>query len=203
MLVGDLKLDWLSSNSDSLKFLWFHKPYTINRQPYVPNIMYPFRSTLIDLILTNASHRYTKIGIFANGLSKHSAIATVRITKLLKTKPCILVKRHLKHFNTQAFTHDLTYFEWSAECHLLIMWRLIILRLINKHAPFWKFRVKRRKMPWFSPEISSFLKRILLGPKLGKVNPRLIGSGFIGCEINVSLSLSKQYLIIIILKQPK
>ncbi len=30
--------------------------------------------------------------------------------------------------------------------------------IINKHAPFHKFRVKGRHNPWFSPELSSLLK---------------------------------------------
>lgn len=34
----------------------------------------------------------------------------------------------------------------------------VFLRRINKHAPFRKFRVKRRKTAWFSPEIGSRLK---------------------------------------------
>lgn len=106
VLVGDLNLDWLSSASDGLKTICnlLNLSQLID-SPTRPNIKYPSRSSLLDLIITNAPHKYTDVGVFANDLSDHCAIAVVRNARLPKTKPRILLKREFKHFNEQAFVH--------------------------------------------------------------------------------------------------
>ena len=47
----------------------------------------PEKSSLIDLILTNVPHKYSAASVFANDISDHCVIATVRNTKVPKTKP--------------------------------------------------------------------------------------------------------------------
>lgn len=88
VLVGDLNLDWLTSASNSLKSVCdsFNLAQLIH-SPTRPYAKQPTRSLLIDLIITNVPHKYTGVGIFANDLSDHCAIATVRNAKLPKTKP--------------------------------------------------------------------------------------------------------------------
>jgi len=63
--------------------------------------------------LTIFSHKYSSIGIFANYISDHCAIAIVRRAKLLKPRPRLILKRNVKHFSEQAFHHDLWHFDWS------------------------------------------------------------------------------------------
>ena len=165
VLVGDLNLDWLSSASDGLKSICdaFILSQLID-SPTRPNIKYPLRSSLLDLIMTNAPHRYTDIGVFGNDLSDHCAIAVVRNAKLPKTKPQILLKRDLKHFHEQAFLHDLSNFDWeriSLLDDVELAWNFFhmeFLKLINKHAPLRTFRIKGRKNRWFSTEIGNLLK---------------------------------------------
>ncbi len=50
--------------------------------------------------------------VFANDISDHCVVATVRNTKIPKSKPCI-TKRDMKHFKEQAFLHDLYHFNWG------------------------------------------------------------------------------------------
>lgn len=45
------------------------------------------KSTLLDIILTNAPHKYTAVGVFCNDVSDHCTIACVRSCKLPKAKP--------------------------------------------------------------------------------------------------------------------
>ncbi len=40
------------------------------------------KSTLLDLIITNAAHTFTSTGIFCNDISDHCVIACVRDTKI-------------------------------------------------------------------------------------------------------------------------
>lgn len=50
---------------------------------------------------------------FANDISDHCIIATIRNTKIPKTKPCIITKCDIKHFSEQRFLHDLNNLEWE------------------------------------------------------------------------------------------
>ncbi len=104
LLIGDFNKDWLSSVSDSFKSTCdsFNLTQLISG-PTRPNLKCPEKSSLLDLFLTNAPHKYSDIGIFANDLSDHCVIATVRQAKLPKARLRIVFKRDFKHFCEQAF----------------------------------------------------------------------------------------------------
>ena len=120
----------------------------------------PDRNSLIDVILTNAVHKYVSVGVFPNDISDHCTIACVRSTKLPKNKCLLVLKRCFKHFSEQAFLHDLAEVEWSRLALIpsisdaVSFFQHQILALINKHAPLRKFRIKDRSNPWFSRELS-------------------------------------------------
>ena len=46
----------------------------------------------LDLFLTNAAHKYSDIGIFANEMSNHCVISIVRQANLPEQRPQFLVK---------------------------------------------------------------------------------------------------------------
>lgn len=52
-----------------------------------PNVKCPDKSSLLDLILTNAPHKFSDVDIFANDLGDLCVIATVRQAKFPKMKP--------------------------------------------------------------------------------------------------------------------
>ena len=149
----------LSSVSDSFKSTCdsFTLTQFIN-SPTRPNLKHQDKSSLIDLFLTNAPHTFLDVGIFANDMSDHCAIATIRQAKLPKTRPQIVFKRDFKHFCKQAFFHDLWDYDWnkiSLISDVELAWDSFheaFIRIINKHAPFCKFRVKGLNNPWFSPQ---------------------------------------------------
>ena len=164
LLVGDLNCDWLTSASDSLKSVCdsFNLTQLINGATR-PNVKCPEKSSLLDLILTNAPHKFSDIGIFANDLSDHCAVAAVRQAKLPKIKSRVLLKRDFKHFCEQAFFHDLYHYDWNGISligEVELAWKFFydgFLSIVNKHAPLRKFRVKGRNNPWFSPDLNNLL----------------------------------------------
>lgn len=90
VLAGDLNYDWLSPTSESLKSICDSLDLTqLIDRPTRPNITFPARSSLLDLVLTKVPHKYSNIGVFANDLSDHSTIAVVRDAKLSKNKHCM------------------------------------------------------------------------------------------------------------------
>lgn len=129
-------------------------------QPTRPNPKNLEKSTLIDLILTNVPHKFSSLAVFCNDLSDHCVVAACRDTKIPKGKPRIIFKRNLKQFNEQAYHHDLSLVNWG---HIGLLpdvelaWTFFkenFEKIVNKHAPMRKFRVKGRENPWFSPELS-------------------------------------------------
>ena len=92
-------------------------------------------------------------------MSDHCVVGTCRDTKIPKCKPRIISKKSLKKFNEQAY-HDLSLVNWG-QIGLLpdveLTWTFFkenFVKIVNKHAPIRKFRVKGRENPWFSPELS-------------------------------------------------
>ncbi|XP_055755262.1 uncharacterized protein LOC129834369 [Salvelinus fontinalis] len=164
ILIGDLSWCWLKSVSDDLKMFCNSMNLTkLINSPTRTNLKCPEKSTLIDLILTNVPRKYSVVGVFCNDLSDHCAVVAVRNSKVPKTNPCFFHKRNLKCFNEQAFFHDLFYFDWS-EIELIpdvetawIIFHDAFPQIVNKHAPFRRFRVKGRDNPWFSSELSCII----------------------------------------------
>lgn len=149
VLAGDMNWDWLKPASDGMKGLCSEFNLTqLIASPTRPNPKHPEKSTLIDLLLTNAPHKFSKLGVFANDISDHCTIAAVRNAKIPKSRPRCIEKRDMKHFSLQGFSHDLFYINWDS-IRLIddveIAWKYFhdgFLQLINKHAPMRKFRVK-------------------------------------------------------------
>ena len=112
------------------------------------------------MFLTNAPHKYSTASIFANDISDHCVVATVRNTKIPKTKPRIIVKRNMKHFSEQEFLNDLSNYDWekiNTSTDVESAWSLFyegFTNIINKYAPLKKYRVKGRNNAWFSSDLA-------------------------------------------------
>ncbi len=161
---GDLNWNWLQPVSDDFRaYCDSLNLFQIVDSPTRPNFKNPEKSSLIDVILTNVPHKYSTASIFANDISDHCVVATVRNTKIPKIKPRIIVKRNMKHFSGQEFLHDLSNYDWeknyiSAEVDSA--WNLFhegFTNIINKYAPLKKYRVKGRNNAWFSPDLANIL----------------------------------------------
>ena len=116
--------------------------------------------TLIDIILTNLPSKYTS-AVFNHDLSDHCLIACIRVHgSAVKRPPLITVKRSLKHFSEQIFLIDLARVSWKEIEHIpsvedaWLFFKSAFLTILNKHAPFKKFRTRNRYSPWFTPDLN-------------------------------------------------
>ena len=123
--------------------------------------------------------KYTS-AVFNQDLSDHCLIACIRNGSAVKRPPLITVKRSLKHFSEQAFLIDLAGVSWkdidlipSVEDAWLFFLNAF-LTILNKHAPFKKFRTRNRYSPWFSPDLTALNqhKNILWRSALASNSPR-------------------------------
>jgi len=105
-----------------------------------------------------------KYSLASNDVSDHCVVATARDTKLPKQKSRIITKRCLKYFNEQCFLQDLATYDWeriSLIPDVEFAWQYFydgLTSVLNRHAPFKKFRVKGRDNPWFSTALSVLIR---------------------------------------------
>ena len=117
VVIGDLNLNWLNEQSDSFKADCSDLGLVqLIDSPTRHNPKRPENDSLLDIILTNAPHKFTATGVFADGLSDHCVIGCVRNTRLPKTQGLTIVRRCFKHFSEQAFLSDLANLNWEAIC---------------------------------------------------------------------------------------
>ncbi len=93
VLLGDFNVNWLQSASDGFKAICdtFYLLQLVE-SPTRPNLKDSKKSTLIDLIFSNAPHKYSLASVYANDVSDHCVVAIVRDTKLPKHKTCIITR---------------------------------------------------------------------------------------------------------------
>lgn len=164
ILMGDMNWDWLSGNSDCFKDLCndLNLVQLIN-EPTRINPKAEIKSTLLDLIVTNSVHKYTSTAVFCNDVSDHCAVACVRNTKIPKVKPRMILKRHFKSFEQQAFLHDLYHSELSRVSLFSdaeMAWDFFhsnFISIVNKYVPIKKFRISGKDNHWFSDSLSELI----------------------------------------------
>jgi hypothetical protein len=108
--------------------------------------------TLIDIILTNVSSKYTTV-VFNQDLSDHCLIACVPNGSAVKRPALITVKLSLKHFSERLSWKDTDLIP-SVEDGWLFF-NSAFLTILNKPAPFKKCRTRNRYGPWFTPELTA------------------------------------------------
>ena len=113
---------------------------------------------MLDLIITNTSHKYTSTGIFCNDVSNNFANVCVRNTNIPKVKHCfitmnIFLKDILKSCKLSCMI-----------CMTVILAELLWFRMLNwhgnifnKYVPIKKFRISGRDNPWFSDSLSELI----------------------------------------------
>ena len=132
--------------------------------PTRPNPKCPEKSSLIDLFITNNPHKYTSVSVFPYDVSDHCVIAAIRDTKIPKVKPRYITKRDTKHFNEQGYRYDLNAADWSRVSlipDVELSWSYfvdLLMSIIDKHAPYKRYRVKGRENPWCSDELASLIR---------------------------------------------
>uniref|UniRef100_A0A8C7M5K3 Reverse transcriptase domain-containing protein n=3 Tax=Oncorhynchus mykiss TaxID=8022 RepID=A0A8C7M5K3_ONCMY len=179
VLLGDLNWNMLNTPAILQSKLDALNLTQIINEPtrYLPKALNT--GTLLDIILTNFPSKYTS-AVFNQDLSDHCLIACIRNGSAVKRPPLITVKRSLKHFSEQAFLIDLAGVSWK-DIDLIpsvedawIFFKNAFLTILNKHAPFKKFRTRNRYSPWFSPDLTALNqhKNVLWRSALASNSPR-------------------------------
>ena len=130
--------------------------------------------TLVDIILTNLTSKYTSASTRISAI-----IAYMRNGSAVKRPPLLTVKHSLNHFSEQAFLTDLARVSWqdidliSSVEDAWLLFKSASLFILNKTAPFKKCRPKNRYSPWFFPDLTALdqHKNILWSTALASNSP--------------------------------
>ena len=166
IVLGDFNQNWNTVASDRFKEVCSSLNLTqLITETTRPNLKDNSRDTLIDLLFSNKPDKIMASGVFDLGQSDHCPIACIRSTRLAKTQFCTVTKRNLRHFNEQSFLTDLHQSNIHLTSELSDLQSALdffinnFIKIVDKHAPLKKFRVKDRSTPWFSQELSSLFKQ--------------------------------------------
>ncbi len=92
--MGDFNLNWLLPVSGGFNAICdTYNLFQLVDKPTRPNSTFPEKSTLLDLVLTNAPHKYSLASVLANDIRDHCVVAVVRDIKMFKQKPQIITKK--------------------------------------------------------------------------------------------------------------
>lgn len=129
-------------------------------------MIYPALSdTCIDHIYTNTAELCSKAISRTVGFSDHNVIAMVRITKVPKARPRILLQRSYKSFSEIAFIKDIKNVKWddvlnSKDVNMALQYfSSLLFPIIDRHAPLKKFSVRSTFSPWLDNDIKTLLMK--------------------------------------------
>ena len=92
IVLGDLNWDWLSTSSALRDICDALHLTQLVQSPTRLNPKQTDKYTLIDVILSNAPHKYSAAGVFCNDVSDHCMVACVRNCLMIRTKQQFIFK---------------------------------------------------------------------------------------------------------------
>ncbi|KAI8512623.1 hypothetical protein Bbelb_092620 [Branchiostoma belcheri] len=163
-ILGDLNCNLLIDKGPAEDLNFLCDLYDLTNLIKEPTRVTEQSSSLIDVILTSNSCKYSNSGVYKGGLSDHHLIYTHRGLKQPKPSPKWISARIFKRFVEEDFIADLERVPWSTISALgsvqdmWLAWKSLFEAVCNKHAPVKKFRVKGTdRPPWLSEEIREMM----------------------------------------------
>ena len=167
ILVGDFNANMLNPNAYETKMLLesFVEPFSLKQMVREPTRITASSRTLIDLILVTKPENVLFSGVCdAPGISDHCFTYAAYSLAKEKFKPYDVIKRDFKNINMESFKNDIEYAPWESTLNVgNINTKVLILenyinQILDKHAPFKTFRVKKQNhTPWINKNIKKMM----------------------------------------------
>ena len=155
-ILGDLNVDFRQSNKSQNKNTLneIFDIYGLHQLIDEPTRVTQISSTLIDLCLTNSLTTVVDSGVLHLSISDHSLTYLVRKAHYTQTETKTIEVRSMKYFNSENFLNDLNHQPWANVYstgdpnEMWRIWRSLLMKTIDKHAPRRTRRVGKKKSPW-------------------------------------------------------
>ena len=118
----------------------------------------------IDHTYCNYKHRVSPPRVVVCGASDHDAVSYIRYSKGPPMPARTIRRRSYKHFDKEAFVADLSAIDWSsvlATSDLDIAVDIFTYNMnfiLNQHAPWIVFQLRKNYSPWLTDEIKEIMK---------------------------------------------
>ena len=153
LLLGDFNSEM---SEDAMKD--FCDTYCLSNMIKEPTCYKNIRNpSSIDLILTNRSRMFQNSIAIETGLSDHHKLTIMVMRSLFqKQAPIIISYRDYKHFNHELFRNELLrdLYNWNSSKINYDTFEVIIIRLLNQHAPLKEMFVRANNSPFMNKTLS-------------------------------------------------
>ena len=157
VLLGDFNIDFSVQQKNanfSLKrrLRGITEAFNLKQLIKEPTRVTEHSETLIDLVVTNANHKFVESGVFDLGLSDHSLVYCVLKSGRPRVAPKTIEYRSYKNYNKDSFNEDLKNIPWHVvfnntdnldDC--VNTWNKLFLDVVGAHAPTKTRRVEDRQ----------------------------------------------------------
>ena len=153
LLMGDLNMDLLKLCS---KWQNIFTSYNLTQCVSLPTRITQKCCTLLDHIYSSNINSLREICIPTVGCSDHNALCVTwrkRGFKIPKTSHILVMFRSFKKFDLHSFQSDLqaapftNIYSYTNPDEAVLFWSKTLLKVVNKHIPFIKKRVKSNILP--------------------------------------------------------
>ena len=157
-ILGDFNCDMLKRNTLTSLVNELCRSKGLTQHVKSPTRITNNSATLIDLALSN-SKLIEECKVIELGLSDHSLITVKRTFKHKKVPPRFISTRSFKNFNEEAYLDDLGDLDWSGVLNAINadvaadIFSSNVLKVLNKHAPCVKRRIKNSNPPWVNDHL--------------------------------------------------
>ena len=161
VIMGDFNIDLSSKKGSKMQRCFRSFPLSYDLQQIIEKAtrVTEYSETLIDLICVNNKHKVVQWEVNDTHLSDHSIVACVLKGGVPKTPMRTFEYRSYKKYNKEQFCSDLKEMPCneidSIGCidQAATYWESLFNRVVDKHSPIKKQRVKGFKTPWITNEV--------------------------------------------------
>ncbi len=161
--LGDCNIDYNAQNGPKKKLVKLLKCHSLDQMIKQPTRVTTKSKTCIDHIYCNNPDLYAHCGVVDPGLSDHCLVYIVRKRKRPSQAKKTIRIRNYCHFSESSFRHDVKHTDWTAvtTCDdidtAIYHFNTIFTKLLDRHLPWKKIRVRVNSAPWVTNEFHSTL----------------------------------------------
>ena len=179
-ILGDLNCNLLANplGAHTLCLMDLLSEFQLQQVIDKPTRVTPNHKSLIDHVITNATHKIINFGVHPLSISDHNLVFVVRKQGIPRGNPRIIETRNFKRFDKTNFINDIAAAQWPAPSdryksvnEVWAAWKNVFLDIVDKHAPSIKLKIRNKPSPWITPEIKTKIQeRDFLKKKASKSN---------------------------------
>ena len=164
-ILGDLNCNLLNGDSrDARALVDFYRSYNLSQLIDAPTRITESSKSLLDVILASHANQVQKAEVIQSSISDHDLVYVLLCLKKLRPKPTFVTTRSYKHYNADAFLHDISQVPWSVieafsdVDDKLNAFNLLFNDIFDQHAPLKTFRVHGKPNPCVTDNIRALTR---------------------------------------------